>query len=248
MLLLAVGRNDFVPTVKTDAMVRDFGIVDGVVGLSPTAVVALMAITILGSGVVIASGLGVLYLRGPLPRARVEAVGLLWLLGWGLRTILKHGFQLPRPSVEPAPLAGDVGLLPTLIVDAHGFAFPSGHATNATIVFLGLAWASGRRRAYPVAAVAAGAVALSRVGLGVHYTGDVLGGIGLGLFVVAAGVWLYNRFDRLFLPLALVGIVLLAFLGVFLTNLAPRSLAYTAVALAAWLGWRRSDRRAALRG
>ena len=247
MLLLVAGRNGFVPTVEMRGMRRDFGIVDGVVGLPPIAVGVLIAITVLGSGAVVAGLLLVLYRRGPLPTARVEAVGLLWLLGWGLRTLLKHLLELQRPAVEPAPLAGDVGLLPALLVDGHGFGFPSGHAANATIVYLGLAWASGRRRAYPVAAVVALAVAVSRVGLGVHYTGDVLGGVALGVFVLVGGLWLYTNLERLFVPIVLVGILSFAFLSVFLTNLAPRPLAYTGVALVAWLGWRRSDRREQLR-
>lgn len=223
-------------------MTRDFGVVEGVVTVPPTVVIALMALTLLGSGVVIAGALGVLYLRGPIPTPRIEAVGLLWVFGLGLRTVLKNVLELPRPSVAPPLLAGDPGRIATLVVDAHGFAFPSGHAANATIAFLGLAWASGHRRAYPVAAVGAVAVAMTRVGLGVHYTGDIVGGILLGVGVLGGGLWLFTRYRASFVPVVLAGIVVLGFLSVFLTPDSLRAFAYAGVAGLLWVTWRRRNR------
>lgn len=73
------------------------------------------------------------------------------------------------------------------IVAAQSYAFPSGHAANATMVFLTLALllprtARGRRLAVGAAAVIALAVGISRPMLGVHWPSDVVAGWAFGLF------------------------------------------------------------------
>jgi undecaprenyl-diphosphatase len=72
------------------------------------------------------------------------------------------------------------------LVAIQSYAFPSGHAANATIVFLCLAillprTASGRRLALWVAAVLAAAAGISRPMLGVHWPSDVAAGWAFGL-------------------------------------------------------------------
>jgi undecaprenyl-diphosphatase len=72
--------------------------------------------------------------------------------------------------------------------DAGWYSYPSGHAALAPIVF-GLAavlWIGGiapSRRVVRLGAVATltGAIALSRVYLGLHYPSDVAGGLLLGI-------------------------------------------------------------------
>ena len=80
------------------------------------------------------------------------------------------------------------------LIDAIGYAFPSGHATNAAACWLGLAIALGGLTAswqrkvalVTAAALIAALVGLSRVYLRVHEATDVLGGWALGgLWVVA---------------------------------------------------------------
>ncbi len=73
------------------------------------------------------------------------------------------------------------------LVDAGGFAFPSGHAANS-VAYVAVAVAlahcvprlAGRAGIVVAAIVLAAAIGLSRVYLHVHYMSDVLGGWGLG--------------------------------------------------------------------
>jgi phosphatidylinositol-3-phosphatase len=98
---------------------------------------------------------------------------------WAVQVAVKQLVERPRP---PAGLA---------LSHATGFAFPSGHATDAAAVYGMLALLlsrSGQRRSNAAAwAAAVGLVAvvgLSRLYLGVHWLSDVVVGIGLG------GSWL----------------------------------------------------------
>lgn len=83
------------------------------------------------------------------------------------------------------------------LAPAHGFAFPSGHATSASagylalvIVLAGLLPDPRSRYAVLVAGVAlALLVGVSRAVLGVHWPTDVLGGWALGTAVAVGTVW-----------------------------------------------------------
>ncbi len=96
--------------------------------------------------------------------------------GLALSSGLKGHFALARPPVEYHRIA--VG----------GLAFPSGHALGSTVVYAATALAvdfGTRTRRFAAAGLVVGAVALSRVVLGVHYLGDVVAGIAVGLAYVA---------------------------------------------------------------
>ncbi|QLK27140.1 phosphatase PAP2 family protein [Natrinema zhouii] len=107
--------------------------------------------------------------------------------GLALLLSLKAVFGLPRPSA-------DAMLLP-LEGEHEGYGFPSGHAFAATVVYGGLVSAFDRARDGRALA-AAGAlvvlVSLSRVALGVHYLGDVIVGVALGIGFLLA----MNRLTR----------------------------------------------------
>jgi undecaprenyl-diphosphatase len=109
----------------------------------------------------------------------------LLLVGWTLAgralvALQKLLFARLRPE-DDAPM-----------VLVEGFAFPSGHAANATIVYLMVALlvtepGPVRKRALIAAAIAAILVGISRVLLGVHWPSDVIAGWAFGLLWVLIG-------------------------------------------------------------
>lgn len=106
--------------------------------------------------------------------------------------VLKALIARPRPSVEFASFI------------EPGYAFPSGHATNAFAlgVFAALLiWGhvpKGRLRiiacAFPVALAVF--IAFGRVYLGVHYTSDVVAGAVLGTAFGVCGAWVARMLER----------------------------------------------------
>lgn len=97
------------------------------------------------------------------------------LIVWLIVALIKHFFPSPRP------FAADLDILPLISVADPFGAFPSAHAA----IFGSLAgtiFANHMREGkwYLLAAIAIG---VARVGAGVHWPGDVLTGILLGLAV-----------------------------------------------------------------
>ena len=74
---------------------------------------------------------------------------------------------------------------PTEIEDSYGF--PSGHVSTTTTFAVGLALLLGwRRRGWAIAIAWIAAMAVSRMYLGRHFLGDVVGGVLVGLGTIAA--------------------------------------------------------------
>jgi membrane-associated phospholipid phosphatase len=116
-------------------------------------------------------------------------LGALLLVSEGLNICLKVLFALPRPywvSSEVFPIATDAS-----------FGLPSSHAQNAAAIwpFLARGRAFGWRLA---AAFLVAGIALSRVFLGVHFVGDVLGGVLLGTGVLWAFSWIAPKLEGWF--------------------------------------------------
>jgi undecaprenyl-diphosphatase len=97
--------------------------------------------------------------------------------------LIKKNVRRPRPFHR---LNG----VRALIVPPDEFSFPSGHTGAAILLAVVLT------AALPVLApwvfVWAALVGLSRVYLGVHYPGDVLAGIALGVISANSGMWLWD--------------------------------------------------------
>lgn len=229
-----------VPTVVLQS--RGIGGLVGIpVDLPAWALAAFAVVTHLGDTAVLLALAALVYLAHD-RRAGRFVVGALFA-GFAVVIAAKAWFALPRPPVELRYVA------------AAGFGFPSGHAVGATVgwgamaVALERVW-TVRRRAVLAGAVVA-AVALSRVALGVHYPGDVLAGVGLGLVVLGAAVrWGHAE------PLVLFGLAgVLAALAVAVSGAALDAVALlgavggalvarSAVEPPAWS----TDRRAGLAG
>ncbi len=89
-------------------------------------------------------------------------------------------------------------------VEATGFSTPSAHAMGAAAVYGGLAvvMEAGKRwQRYLVAGFLIFTIALSRVTLGVHYLGDVIFGVALGLLLVAGALYAVNESTESVLPI-----------------------------------------------
>lgn len=108
-------------------------------------------------------------------------VGVLVLLSSFVNSGLKDLFRLPRPSPDEVRVI--------LAETGGGYGFPSAHAQTAT-VFWGYLARAVRPRRFTVAAVAiVFLIGLSRVYLGVHFPGDVVGGFVFGGVILAVYLW-----------------------------------------------------------
>lgn len=126
-------------------------------------------------------------------RGRVTVLALICLIPLTDQisaTVLKPIFERPRPCREEA---GIEGVRVRYRCSGRG-SFPSSHATNIAGVALLLGWRY--RRAAWLAALIAFLVGYSRIYLGVHYPGDVVGGWLLGLALGAGVIWLAGRGER----------------------------------------------------
>jgi undecaprenyl-diphosphatase len=102
--------------------------------------------------------------------------------------LLKALVERPRPQ-------GD------RLVEAFGYSYPSGHSLASAAVYLTLALVGARHFRAPVyrrtlvilAIVTTGAVALSRVYLGVHYATDIVAGtaVGVGWALLVASLFAF---------------------------------------------------------
>ncbi|AEH37073.1 phosphatase PAP2 family protein [Halopiger xanaduensis] len=141
----------------------------------------MLAITELGGTTVPLVVLAVLFWLAGKDRRRPALVVSYAVAGLGFVLAIKALFGLPRPP--------DAVVYEAVELEGANDGFPSGHAFAATVVYGGLCAAYERVRD-PRALLAVGAVvalvALSRVVLGVHYLGDVLAGIALGVGFLAA--------------------------------------------------------------
>jgi len=130
------------------------------------------------------------------------APALLWCVdtGWGLRMglaltfsgslnfVLKLVFHSPRPYWYDARVQA--------LSSETSFGMPSGHAQNAVAVWGVLADTLRRPWAWAVAIALMFFIGLSRIYLGVHFPGDVIGGWAAGVVVL----WLILRGERSLKP------------------------------------------------
>ncbi|MFI6490235.1 bifunctional phosphatase PAP2/diacylglycerol kinase family protein [Streptomyces sp. NPDC050564] len=110
-------------------------------------------------------------------RAALRGVGSLALASLTVNTVVKWSARRPRPLLDLVPQIRHLGHQP------HTTSFPSGHSASAAAFATGVALESTRYGA--VVAPLAATVAFSRVYVGVHYPGDVLAGVVIGVGAAA---------------------------------------------------------------
>ena len=169
---------------------------------SPTLTAAMNGISLLG------------YTRAYVAVAALLAFGfalrpavplfVLLALSAAFTDIAKTAASMPRPDADSRVLALSMYAselrqrdadTPTEVEDSHGF--PSGHVSATTTFVVGLALLAGsRRRRWALGVAWIIAMALSRMYLGRHFLGDVIGGVGVGLATVAMA-WFAMKLDHL---------------------------------------------------
>lgn len=162
-------------------------------------------------------------------RAVAVRLGYVFLFSTVLNTGVKDLFMLPRPDPRQV----------RRVVEATGYGFPSGHAQSATTVWLYLATQARKRALWCVAIVLAVLIGFSRLYLGVHFPGDVLGGWFIGVSLVVLYAWLSARYqDRLAqLPLwSKLAIVALVPLGLLAIHTTPDTVSALSTMLGFGLG------------
>jgi membrane-associated phospholipid phosphatase len=178
--------------------------------LGPAWAAAARVLSLAGStwGVIFAVGVA-LWLWG---REEAHAMVAIVLLEAGVNVVLNQLVHLPRPDAtsivkyEHVPMAS----------------FPSGHVFTATVLW-GFLWARRRVPLTLSAAVVAG-VMLSRLFLGVHFVGDVIGGAVFGVVLVAVHLrawpavraWLGRRSTAFYRGLSALGVAAAAAATAFL--------------------------------
>jgi undecaprenyl-diphosphatase len=115
-----------------------------------------------------------------LRRPRLAVAGGLAVAASGLALVVGHLVSLAVDRPRPFVAHPQIHLFARHAADAS---FPSDHATAAFAIAGVLVLWLGRRAA--IALVAAVALAVSRVAVGLHYPGDVLAGAALGLACAA---------------------------------------------------------------
>lgn len=123
-------------------------------------------------------------------------IGFAAMAASGANGLAIRGLKAEFERLRPEHLHGAVA--------ETGFSYPSGHAAGSILVYGILAWLITRnrppRQRWPIFLLAlafAAMIAATRVLLQVHYLTDVVGGLMLGLGILAlAIVWIRSREDR----------------------------------------------------
>ena len=127
--------------------------------------------------------ISVLLAGGRRRRAAVRGLASLGVASFAANVPAKLSARRARPQLQPVPLPRQLLRQPTTS------SFPSGHSASAAAFATGVAMEQPLL-AVPVAVLAAG-VAYGRVYTGVHYPGDVVAGVALGVgsAMVVRRVW-----------------------------------------------------------
>jgi membrane-associated phospholipid phosphatase len=134
-----------------------------------------------------AATIGLWFLDRPGPWYRWKVASLAGMTAAGLGLLLSqaitHVWQRPRPYVAHPR---DTILL---VAPSNEPSFPSDHAVAAFAIAFVIALVGGRRMGALFLA-GASVIGLTRILVGLHYPGDVLGGAAIGFLSAALVLWL----------------------------------------------------------
>ncbi|MEJ5362894.1 MAG: phosphatase PAP2 family protein [Spirochaetota bacterium] len=122
-------------------------------------------------------------------------VGIAFLLSAAINDIAKFLFVNPRP--DAANLAPQIAELNRIYCPVKSPGFPSGHAQSAVVFWGTLAYVLKHRVFTLFSLFLIVAISYSRLYLGVHFLGDVAGGIILGTVIFLSVIALIPQYDRL---------------------------------------------------
>jgi membrane-associated phospholipid phosphatase len=111
-------------------------------------------------------------------RRRALYVGAVFLTAMTVNDALKYTYNHPRP--DPARLLPGIRELAEKYMP-RGPGFPSGHAQGSVTFWGTIAVLSGNRTAGALCILMILMVSYSRLYMGVHYMGDIIGGLVLGI-------------------------------------------------------------------
>ncbi len=138
--------------------------------------ILMLSITSAGSEFFYMAALPVLYWCWD--RRKTLYVGAVFLTAMTLNDALKYTFNHPRP--DPAKLLSGIQELATLY-RPDGPGFPSGHAQGSMTFWGTIGIMSGNKTVKAICIAMIILVTYSRLYMGVHYMGDVIGGLVLGI-------------------------------------------------------------------
>lgn len=199
-LLVFAGLAFFVLTGKTDEWDLDVGM--WVRSLDESMTPLFMTATWAGNPEFVAPALLVVFILLLVRKHKLEAILLVIAVlgGWGLDEGLKALFQRERPDA-----------MSPLMINAEGYAFPSGHAMVSWyfygfVAYLSMLSLYKRKKSVWVLVgifwiVLMLLVGTSRVYFEVHYPSDILAGYGVGMFWTMAIILFHqqNGFSRNYL-------------------------------------------------
>ncbi|MGQ9842929.1 MAG: phosphatase PAP2 family protein [Spirochaetota bacterium] len=123
-------------------------------------------------------------------------VGLTFLVSSAVNDIAKFAFAHHRP--DPMKLAQGIAQLNKIYCPIHSPGFPSGHAQNAVVFWGTFAYVIRHRTFTLLSIFLIIAISYSRLYLGVHFLGDVAGGIIFGtILFLLCSISLIPYYDRL---------------------------------------------------
>ena len=151
--------------------------------------------TFLGDELLLTAVIAVVYYA--INKKRGETLMMAALSSAGINGAIKDAVRRPRPFQKGVVEAVKVENLLASTTSIEGsYSFPSGHSMNAGGFYGAFASSLRKKAVYAVCAVILLLVMTSRLYLGVHYPGDILGGTLIGVTVGWAVYKLYSYIQK----------------------------------------------------